>query len=56
MKKGEKVSRTDLVKNGWEFITRFGLEQVWGKNLDRVMWNPDTEIIGLCYTHRVSER
>lgn len=52
IKVNSKVSRTELVKDGWEFITRFGNDQVWGKGIDRIMWNPDTEKVGLCYRHK----
>jgi len=52
MKRGEKVSKETLVKDGWKMLTTFGNNEVWGKDLDRILWNPKSEIITLSYTRK----
>ena len=49
MKKGQKISQSDLESQGWTVRCSFAHYTVYGKEEQRIMWNPQTTEIELVY-------
>ena len=45
MKKGVVVQLETLKSEGWVRITSFGNCYIYGKNDERILWNPLTQVV-----------
>lgn len=52
METGTKITEKELLDQGWVYIHHFGYSCIYGKDKDRILWNPKTNLIQLFYQEK----
>jgi hypothetical protein len=45
MQINDKITQDQLSEQGWNFTGYIGNCQIWHKDRDNILWNPDTKLV-----------